>query len=142
MTAKQYLNQAIFLRNMIRRTETQLEEIHTRAEGIGAIRYDKISVQSSPKNALEAFVIQMERAERTQMELIGNYYSTYATIQAQISSIEPEIYRQVLSLRYLDGLRLDRISDLLDYSDSYIRHIHGRALQAFDRKFHISGRSQ
>lgn len=142
MTAKQYLNQAIFLRNMIRRTENQLEEIRARAEGVGAIRYDKISVQSSPKNALETFVIQMEKAERKQLELIGEYYSTYATIQAQISSVEPEIYRQVLSLRYLDGMRLDRISDMLDYSDSYIRHIHGRALQAFDRKFHISYRSQ
>jgi len=138
MTAKRYLSQALFLRSMIRRCEEQLEEIRSRAESVGGISYDKISVQSSPKNAMESFVIQLERAENKQLELLSEYYSTYANIQAQIATVEPEIYRQILSMRYLDGMKLERIADRLAYSDVYVRKLHGRALQAFDRRFHIA----
>lgn len=139
MTAKRYLSQALFLRSMIRRCEEQIEEIRTRATSVGGIRYDKISVQTSPRNAMESFVIQLEKAEKKQLEVLGEYYSTYANIQAQIAAISPEIYRQILTLRYLDGMKLERIADLLGYSDVYVRKLHGRSLQAFDRQYGISG---
>ena len=124
---------------MIRRCEEQIEEIRTRATSVGGIRYDKISVQTSPRNAMESFVIQLEKAEKKQLEVLGEYYSTYANIQAQIAAISPEIYRQILTLRYLDGMKLERIADLLGYSDVYVRKLHGRSLQAFDRQYGISG---
>lgn len=139
MTAKRYLSQALFLRSMIRRAEEQIEEIRTRAASVGGIRYDKINVQTSPRNAMESFVIQLEKAEKKQLEVLGEYYSTYANIQAQIAAISPEIYRQILTLRYLDGMKLERIADLLGYSDVYVRKLHGRSLQAFDRQYGISG---
>ena len=139
MTAKRYLSQALFLRSMIRRCEEQIEEIRTRATSVGGIRYDKISVQTSPRNAMESFVIQLEKAEKKQLEVLSEYYSTYANIQAQIAAISPEIYRQILTLRYLDGMKLERIADLMGYSDVYVRKLHGRALQAFDRQYGISG---
>ena len=138
MTAKRYLSQAIFLRSMIRRVEEQIEEIRTRATSVGGIRYDKISVQTSPHNAMESFVIQLEKAEKKQLEVLSEYYSTYANIQAQIAAISPEVYRQILTLRYLDGMKLERIADLLGYSDVYVRKLHGRALQTFDRLYGIS----
>ena len=124
---------------MIRRCEEQIEEIRTRATSVGGIRYDKISVQTSPRNAMESFVIQLEKAEKKQLEVLSEYYSTYANIQAQIAAISPEVYRQILTLRYLDGMKLERIADLMGYSDVYVRKLHGRALQAFDRQYGISG---
>ena len=139
MTAKRYLSQTLFLRSMIRRCEEQIEEIRTRATSVGGIRYDKISVQTSPRNAMESFVIQLEKAEKKQLEVLSEYYSTYANIQAQIAAISPEVYRQILTLRYLDGMKLERIADLMGYSDVYVRKLHGRALQAFDRQYGISG---
>lgn len=136
MTAKQYLNQALFLRSMIRRTELQIEEIRARAASAGGIRYDKLNVQTSPRNdAMANFVAQLERAERTSLKLMSDYYSTYATIQAQINAVAPEVYSQILALRYLDGMKLERIADRLNYSDAYVRKLHGRALQTFDRLF-------
>lgn len=121
---------------MIRRTETQLEEIRTRAMSAGAVKYDKLNIQNSPANdAMVTYVIALEKAEAKAQDLITSYYSIYSTIQTQITLVEPDIYRQVLAMRYLDGFRLDRIADLLGYSDNYIRHIHGRALQTFERKF-------
>lgn len=136
MTAKQYLSQALFLRSMIRRTEEQLEEIRSRASSAGAIRYDKLNVQTSPKNDVFAnYVASLERAEETSLRLISEYYSTYATIQTQINAIKPELFQQVLAMRYLDGMKLERIADRLSYSDVYIRKVHGQALFAFDKMF-------
>ena len=136
MTAKQYLSQALFLRSAIKRTELQIEEIRTRASSAGGIRYDKLNVQTSPANdTMVNFVIQLERAEKTSLQLMGEYYSTYATIQTQINSVQPDIYRQILSMRYLDGYKLERIADRLNYSDVYVRKLHGRALQTFSRMF-------
>lgn len=120
---------------MIRRCEEQIEEIRTRATSVGVIRYDKISVQTSPRNAMESFVIQLEKAEKKQLEVLSEYYSTYANIQSQIATISPEIYRQILTLRYLDGMKLERIADRLNYSDVYVRKLHGRALQAFAKQY-------
>lgn len=138
MTAKRYLSQALFLRSMIRRVEEQIEEIRTRAASVGGIRYDKINVQSTPQNTMEQFIIQLEKAEKKQLEVLSEYYSTYANIQSQIATISPEVYRQILTLRYLDGMKLERIADLLGYSDVYVRKLHGRALQTFDRQYGIS----
>ena len=136
LTAKQYLSQALFLRSAIRRTELQIEEIRTRASSAGGIRYDKLNVQTSPTNdTMTNFIIQLEKAEKKSIELMGDYYSTYATIQTQINSVQPDIYRQILSMRYLDGCKLERIADRLSYSDVYVRKLHGRALQAFSRQF-------
>ena len=136
LTAKQYLSQALFLRSAIRRTELQIEEIRSRMQSAGAIRYDKLNVQTSPNNnAMVNFVIQLERAEKKSLELMGDYYSTYASIQTQINAVQPDIYRQILSMRYLDGCKLERIADRLSYSDVYVRKLHGRALQAFSRQF-------
>ena len=136
LTAKQYLSQALFLRSAIRRTELQIEEIRSRMQSAGAIRYDKLNVQTSPHNdTMVNFMIQMEKAEKKSLDLMGDYYSTYASIQTQINAVQPDIYRQILSMRYLDGCKLERIADRLSYSDVYVRKLHGRALQAFSRQF-------
>ena len=142
LTAKQYLSQALFLRSAIRRTELQIEEIRSRMQSAGAIRYDKLNVQTSPQNdTMVNFMIQMEKAEKKSLDLMGDYYSTYASIQTQINAVQPDIYRQILSMRYLDGYKLERIADRLSYSDVYVRKLHGRALQAFSRQFLEGGAS-
>lgn len=136
MTAKQYLSQAQFYKGMIRRTEEQLEEIRSRAMSATGVKYDKLNIQNSPSNdTLTSYVIQLEKAESKVQGLITEYYAIYSTIQTQITLIQPEIYREILALRYLDGFRLNQIAIRLGYADGYIRKVHGRALQAFYRKF-------
>lgn len=140
LTAKQYLSQVAFLRGAIRRVEAQIDEIRERAMSAGGIRYDKINVQTSPSNdALARYVASLERAEEKARELVANYHETYLTIQEQIGAVRPELYRQILMMRYLDGLNLERIADRLGYSDVYVRKLHGRALQTFDRLFFGGG---
>lgn len=136
MTAKQYLSQALFLKGMIRRADDQISEIRALAESTGAIRYDKLHVQTSPElDPLAAYVAKLEDAEKTALKLRTQYHSTYLMIQEQISEMEPDLFREMLTLRYLDGKPLWRVAKELNYSQTYIRNKHGQALQEFAKRF-------
>lgn len=100
----------------------------------GAMRYDKISVQSSPDNdPLLKYIERLADAERKMVQLQAEYYEAYTTIQKQIGELEPELYRQILTLRYLDGMSFPKIADRLGYSFEYVRNTHGHALKKFEK---------
>ena len=136
MRVKEYLSQAIYLKKKILRCEEQIEEIRSRMQSAGAIRYDKVNIMQSPSNdAMANYIIQLEKAEKASRELQSIYYATYAKIQEQIEMIDPPIMSTILGMRWLDGKDLATIADELSYSYEYVRHMHGDALKAFDRKF-------
>lgn len=136
MRVKEYLSQAIYLQKKIIRCEEQIEEIRSRMQSAGAIRYDKVNIMQSPSNdAMANYIIQLEKAEKASRELQSIYYATYAKIQEQIEMIDPPIMSTILGMRWLDGKDLATIADELSYSYEYVRHMHGDALKAFDKKF-------
>lgn len=136
MTAKEYLSEAIRLKRLIKKTESQIEDIKEMATSVGAIRYDKDNIQNSPKNdAMANYMIRLEAAESWARDLIIEYLEAYMTIEQQIRKIMPGIYADVLYLRYIDGKNLDQIAEELNYSADWIRHVHGYALRAFDQRF-------
>ena len=138
MKAKEYLSQAFYIRQRMKSTEEKLEEIRTKAMAPGAIQYDKVRVQASPaSDPLSDYMAAVEKAERTLTGILKEYSEIYAVIERQIKEIQPDVYRQVLAMRYLDGLKLVKIAEKTNYSIDHIKHIHGRALQAFERKFFI-----
>ena len=105
-------------------------------QSAGAIRYDKVNIMQSPSNdAMANYIIQLEKAEKASRELQSIYYATYAKIQEQIEMIDPPIMSTILGMRWLDGKDLATIADELSYSYEYVRHMHGDALKAFDKKF-------
>lgn len=132
MNAKQYLMRARWLRDQIERIGDKIYMLREEMTSTGAIRYDKISVQSSPDgDPLLKYITRLTDAEEKLVRLQVEYYETYTTIAKQIDSIEPELFRQILSLRYLEGLTLHQIADRLCYSYEYIRNRHGAALKKF-----------
>lgn len=134
MTAKEYLSQIIILRKRIRQKEELISEINEIMTSIGAIRYDKDMIQSSPRNdQLDNALIKKEALETQAYKEIAEYMSLTMRIESEIAHILPEIYADVLRLRYVRGLSLKRISRELSYSYSRIRTIHGYALKEFDR---------
>lgn len=136
MTAKQYLSQIRRLRHLIKREQDQIADIRSMAESVGAIRYDKDPIQSSPANdAMPNYIIQLTEAEARAKQRIEEYLELVMTIRTQLDQITPGLYSDILYMRYIEGKNLYRIAEELNYDYNYIRKIHGRALQAFDRKF-------
>lgn len=135
MNAKTYLGKARWLKDQITRLNEKIYMIRSEMTSTGAMRYDKIAVQSSPDgDPLVHYIDRLAAAERRMVELQVEYYETYGKIQRQIGEIEPDLYRQILTLRYLDGLSFPKIADRLGYSYDYIRNSHGKALKTFSKR--------
>lgn len=135
MTAKEYLLQASTIRRQVKRTEEKIQEIETLMQNVRAIRYDKLQVQSSPSgDRLAEEYIRLEAAKELMIQQAADYYTIYHTIENQINQM-PKLYRDILWLRYLEETSLDRIAEILSYSDKYIQNEHGAALQEFGRRF-------
>lgn len=136
MTAKQYLSQIRRLRHLIKREQDQIADIRSMAESVGAIRYDKDPIQSSPANdAMPNYIIQLTEAEARAKQRIEEYLELVMTIRTQLDQITPGLYSDILYMRYIEGKNLYRIAEELNYSYEWVRHTHGRALQKFESMF-------
>ena len=135
MNAKRYLNQLDQLSGMILRTKELIEELRATKRSAGAIRYDRPRVQTSPADSMARYAARLDELERKELKLLAEYHAKFILIQDQISGIGNDLYAKVLSLRYLDRMRLFEIADELGYTESYIRNVHGQALKAFALKY-------
>ena len=137
MTAKEYLSQAAALKRRIKQVEDRIEEIRTELSSPKAIRYDKDMVQSSPtSDAFANYVIKLEKEESKLLKLKEQYIETYEEIRVRLISVNPDIYSDLLYMRYLEQKTLVQIADELNYSYEWTCRLHGRALLAFSRIYH------
>lgn len=140
-TAKRYLNQYHRLRRTAESLERRVEELEVKAQGVGAIRYDKDRVQTSPENQIEADAIRLAEVREKYRTALIEYAETALEIERQVSSMEPELYGLILRMRYIEtdpsGYQVSfrRISWKLKKSYNYICNQHGAALTAFAEKF-------
>ena len=137
MKAKAYLQQASYIRQRMRFVGEKIEEIRTSLESTGAIRYDKISVQSSPDpDPMIGSIARLDELVRKYDAMNSSYYDALIEIQKRINGMDSELYRKILAYRYLDELTFIQIADRMSYSYAYIRNKHGEALVAFSKKYH------
>lgn len=136
MTPKEYLLQVQYLKRRVRNAQDKVHEIEAMMQSVRAIQYDKISVQTSPAgDRLAADMIRLEAAREMMIQQAADYYTIYQTIEGQIITMDPALYRDILSLRYLQGHSLQQVARLLKYSEKYIMNEHGKALAEFGRRF-------
>lgn len=136
MTAKEYLSKAAVLRRRIKQVETRIEEIRAEVSSPKAIRYDKDMIQSSPSgDALANYVIRLDTEEQKLIRLKEQYLDMYEEIRQRLIAVNPDIYSDVLYMRYLEEKPLTKIAEELSYSYEWTCRLHGRALLAFSRTF-------
>ena len=136
MKPKEYLLQAQKARNRYYRALEDIERIRTLAEGVKAIRYDKDNVQSSPDpDRFAEYMAKLDAAEAKLMKAADEYLTWYTTLREQIDSIEPEIYSDILNLRYIQMLPLWKIAEETGYTIRHVTRLHEYALAAFGRKY-------
>lgn len=136
MSPKEYLSQ---VQRWKRRYETALERIQyirSMADGVKAIRYDKDRVQSTPEgDQMAEYMVRLEQAEGRAKRDAERYFNAFETISKQIIMISPQMYADVLWLRYIQGKKLWDIAEELNFSYGYTKHLHGLALVEFGKCF-------
>lgn len=142
MTAKEYLSKIQIYHRAILSTQLRIEELEHQASGIRAITYDRDKVQTSPENRIEDIMIKVDALTRKLTRQITKYQSEVLKREKQIAELERAEYAQVLQMKYIDGMNLLQITLAMRdadggqrYSYDHVKHMHGWALNAFQKKY-------
>lgn len=128
MTGKEYMHKIRKTRRAIRLLEEQIERDTIMAAGVGAIRYDKDHVQTSPvKDRMTDIVANIIEATSSLKEEIHKLQKYEAEARMYLVQL-PEEYERALSYHYLDCFPWNKISEVMGYEEHYIYELKNKAL--------------
>ena len=139
MKAKEYLQQLQKLDIIINQKLQELDELK-KMGGIKCIDYTMEKVQSSQKhyttfeNVLIK-IIDMENEINTDIDKLVN--KRHCIIN-QINELQNVQYIEILYKRYVEYKDLKKIAKEMEYTYDYIRKIHVKALQNFEKRHTIA----
>lgn len=134
MTAKEYLSEIQKMRRLLHSLELRAEELRTQAEGVKAMRYDRDKVQVSPTNMMEELAPLLVEVEEEYGRQIVKYHEAVLIRIRQIEALSAQS-AELLTLRYIDGLSLWKVSKRMHLSFDRVRHLHGIALEEFRKRW-------
>lgn len=127
---KRYLRQYRKHSRKIKRIEAEIEELRSLK------MYPSQSNDGMPKGSsqsdLSGYAAELTAKEDELYEKGVEQVMIYKNIEQKIKSIDDEDERDVLFYRYIKGKSFWEISQLLDYSESWIHELHGRALKKLE----------
>lgn len=132
MEARTYLSQAL-------RSGVRIEALRERRE-----RYRQLAEQGGTLyrysaggtlrvSSVEEYGCRMADLAREMERRIDALAGTVADIQRTIDALPDARYRELLTYRYLNGWRWERIAGAMLYSVDRVQHLHGEALREVER---------
>lgn len=136
MTAKALLHAAYEARieiNMLKRRRDQYMDVATGTSGFSETAIHSTDVKSKVESSAIRLVEICDRLDKQ----VAEYAQIIAQAEQLISSLERQKYRQILSLRYIEGKSWKAICEIMGYRDEKSAYrIHGWALEAAEKKSH------
>lgn len=131
MTAKEYLQRIEKLNIQISHHIDQLMELKT--FGAKAVDYSADRVQTSPSNSMENIVGRWVDMEAKLNTMIDSYVDLKYQVIREIHQLEDTRYIQILYKRYIEFKPLRTIAVEMGYDYKWLCHLHGQALEDFNR---------
>lgn len=132
MTPKKYLSQIRWMNSKIDHALEELAEYKTKLASVSAIVYGKDIVQSSSSN--DALPNAMSKITSMELEIdmmVDAYVERKHEMIKMIDGMQNDLHRDLLYERYVNYKKLGQIAAEMNYTLDWIKHAHGRALQAF-----------
>lgn len=89
-------------------------------------------------NSNENKIINLIEARENCNKAVDRFADYKSECLRLIDLIPSATYRQVLTLRYIDYFKWEKIEEVMHYSASHIFRLHGRALEEFEKVLEIS----
>jgi len=135
MTTKEYLSQISRLDRMIKNKLAELSQLKEMSYGLSSMPREE-KVQTTPNHdKIGSAYCKIEEMEENIEKLIDEYVDKKNKIIKKIDSIEDETYYDVLFSRYIEKKTFEKIASDMHYSFRNITRLHGKALQAFEKKY-------
>lgn len=126
MTAKQFLSQAYRIDSQIERRTEEIMRLRSRLEKATAQLTGMPRGGQSDWTELDVKLLEYEaRLKAEASELIR----IKGQIRDAIDAVEDKRYRELLKMRYIMGMRWERIAVELNYSYQHVMRMHGEALR-------------
>lgn len=126
----------------VKALEDRVAELEHKMQGLKAITYDADRVQTSPTNRMEELYMALEDAVERNVKKYKKSVGEIEKAFEQVHMMDNPLHIEILTLRYFtddeDGrqMSLERIACIMHRSFDHVRHLHGRALQEFERIYH------
>ena len=134
MTAKQYLQQLFFIKQMIFESLQELKELRSLALSIGAVDNSKEKIKSlSVSDTVGSSVAVIVDLENTIKDKITSYKKTKLEIEDNIGKILEVKVKIVLLKRYVYYKDFDDIAHDLNYHVQHIFKLHSQGLREIEK---------
>lgn len=134
-STKEYLSQISRLDRMIKNKLTELSQLKDLSYGLSAIPNEERVQTTHNHDKLGTAYCKIEEMEENLDKLIDEYVDMKNIIIKQIDSIEDETYYDILFSRYIEKKTFEKIATDMHYSFRNTTRLHGKALQAFEKKY-------
>ena len=122
-----FLNRPRWTKTSIATKKEQIADLH-RMMLPGAVRYDTVSVQTSPDDPMAKFAEKLFDLEEDLKKLESNYVRQYSEVEQLICKLDDKRLEEVITLRYLVGKSFEDIASTMDYAESWIYKLHREAI--------------
>ena len=136
MTAKEYLNQALYLDNRINAKLEQVRSLRELAKRATSTLSDMPRDTQRNIHRMENTICKMLDLENEVNSDIDRLIGLKREIMDTVNMVENPTYRMLLELRYLCFKAWDDIAATMNYDRRYILKVHGKALIEVDTKRH------
>lgn len=132
MTAKEFLNQAYRLNELIASDVEELERLRDLAVRITGINYgERVQSSRNPDPPFIRYLDDIREMEKKLQRELCELVELKKEITGSIERMEDREERLVLTYRYLDNRTWEQIASLLNVSDRTVHRVHASALRNF-----------
>lgn len=132
MTAKEYLNQAYRLNELIASNFRQIEKLRDSVTNISVGSFDS-KVQGGNPTSFAVTCDKISDFRREIEEDSNRMASLLLEIRTTVGKVDSADERLLLSLRYLEFESWEEISEKMGYAERHTLRIHGNALQSVEK---------
>lgn len=132
MRAKEYLNQIRFLDKEIQSLLEQVSKLRSSLERC-TTRITDEPRKTNTGDSLPDTVSKIIELENKIDGLADKQIDLKGHIISEISCMESSLYRTILIHRYINFKKWEEIAEILCYEERWIYHLHGLALQEFEK---------
>lgn len=134
MTAKEYLSQYSSLDREIHILQEQVKDLEEKAESISHMSG---SSNGSAFDKIGKTVASLVDTKNKIISMIDKFLVLKKEIEGVIAELDNPKYRQILTLRYINGKKWEKIAEIMHMDLRWVHRLHGRALRKIQIPDHI-----
>lgn len=135
MTPKEYLSKIILLDQRIETNLESIERLKARAASVTSKLSDDKGGETNSLHDFTDTVTKVFALEEKVNQEIDQLVDLKSKITKEINALENKAYAVLLLKRYILGRSLLEIAKEMNYSYTWVRHMHGEALEDFRKSY-------